>query len=215
MTRIRHILHVHDRSMVIHQPVRICRAFFRFGGVTLAHGSGVLQLLEGRVWCASPLCGAASQEWAVKKCAAGAECAGGRRRVRRRRRKSVPAPAQKCAGAGAEVRRFLRRSGALCAPPHHIGVGTPHSGCPFLTSLPGEVKQHARLLRPGLAFVSQRRRRAVRHGQVNPVCGRPARQSREPRLCRFCTANFRSPNETFNRPGSRSIRLTPSTDSQR
>ena len=46
--------------------------------------------------------------------------------VRRRRSgplKSAP-PAQKCAVFCAVP--------AHSAPPHHIGVGTPHSGCPFL-----------------------------------------------------------------------------------
>ena len=44
--------------------------------------------------------------------------------LRRCRRKSAPAPAQMCAVFCAES--------AHSAPPHQIGVFTPHSGCPFL-----------------------------------------------------------------------------------
>ena len=97
--------------MVIHQPVRILSCFLRFWGVTLSHGSGA----TARGPCVvsgvpAPVCGAAQS--APLKSAPPAQ--------------SAPAAGAECAGAGAKVRRFLRRFGALCAAAPNRGFHTTY-----------------------------------------------------------------------------------------
>ena len=64
---------------------------------------------------------APSKKW--ESAPAGAECAGAGAKE-----KSAPAPAQMCA--------VFSAVSAHSAPPHQIGVFTPHTGCPFLGTRP-------------------------------------------------------------------------------